>query len=207
MRCYAIQIHVYFTLLDDNDDDDDADDDDDDATQVITRIDTVFNVVIPWIIIASVSVASLVRLICTARPSIQAITQSEMETEYIRSTVIAQLSASLTFVAFGLPAEVHQLSVMLADSQSAPALDTYMTQRLLLVVLYSRCSSTFFVHVAANRCFRRRLTSLIRRRPNCCGRGRSAPVDISMSLATWSPDAASDRPPINSDGQHCFTMV
>jgi len=182
----------------------------------------VFNVVIPCIAITSACIASLVHLLHTARRSNHAPAQPETvidcEDEYIRSTAIAQLCASLTFLLFGLPAHVHQLSVLLGSSQSAPVgLETYMTQRLLLVVLYSRCSSTFFVHVAANRCFRYRLTAVlrdgIRRRPSpdCCGRGRNAAaaVDIVLSpVPTRSPVAVSgDRPPTNGDSRDCFTMV
>jgi len=182
----------------------------------------VFNVVIPCLVITSASIASLVHLLHTARRSNQATAQPETvvdsEDKYIRSTAIAQLCASLAFLLFGLPAHIHQLSVLLGGSQSAPVgLETYMTQRLLLVVLYSRCSSTFFVHVVANRCFRRRLTSVlrdgIRRRPDCCGRGRNAAaaaaVDIVLSpVPTRSPVAvSSDRPPTNGDSRDCFAMV
>ena len=188
-----------------------------DVTQVISRIDTVFNVVIPWIVISTVSVVSLARLLYTTCPSNQAVTQPQVdvdcEMEYIRSTVIAQLCASLTFVVLGLPAHVHQLSVILAGSQSAPVgLETYMTQRLLLVILYSRFSSTFFVHVATNRFFRRRLLvvlqRLVRRRPDCCGRDRSAPGDIPMTLAhTWSGNANGERPTTNGNSGDGFAMV
>lgn len=176
---------------------------------MISRVETVFNVVIPWTVITSVSVASLVRLLYTARSSNQATAQPEIavdsDEEYIRSTAIAQLCASLAFMVLSLPAHVHQLYVMLAGDHSAPVgLETYMTQRLLLVVLYSRCSSTFFVHVAANRCFRGRLTAVMRsvvgHRLDCCRRGRSAGVDISLSLAsTWSRTVDNDRPPTNGN--------
>ena len=84
----------------------------------------------------------------------------------------------------------------------------YMTQRLLLVVLYSRCASTFVVHVVANRVFRRRLISLLRRRH---GRGRcpaadpaAEPVaagDISLSsLPAWSRAATDGDRPQPTDG-------
>jgi len=50
---------------------------------------------------------------------------------------VAQLGASLLFLALGLPAHGHELSVMLAGNQSAPVgLETYMTQRLLLSSIY-----------------------------------------------------------------------
>ena len=186
------------------------------VTQVISRIETVFNVVIPWIVITSCSVASLVRLLYTVCASNQATAQPEVvvdsEGEYVRSTAIAQLCASLAFMVLSLPAHVHQLSVMLAGNESAPiALETYMTQRLLLVVLYSRCASTFFVHVAANRCFRRRLAALslgrIQRHSDCCGsRGRSDAVDISLTQ-TWSHGADDNPPPTNGDARECSEMV
>jgi len=189
--------------------------------QIISYVETAFNVVIPWIVITGTSVASLVYLLYTARRWNQATTQPEVvvdsESRYIRSTAIAQLCASLTFVVLGVPAYIHQLYVVLAGSQSGPVgIETYMTQRLLLIVFYSRCSSTFFVHVAANRCFRRRLISVLRdvmrRRPHCsCRRSRTtaaAGVDISLSPAlTWSHGADGDRPPTNGDSRDCFAMV
>ena len=176
---------------------------------MISRIELVVNVAFPMIVIATASVVSLVRLVGASRRSNQASAQPEVvvvdsESQYIRSTSIAQLCASLTFLALGLPAHVHELSVMLAGRPSAPVgLETYMTQRLLLVVLYSRYSSTFVVHFAANRVFRRRLTAVLRRRcrrrPACCGRGRraDAPGDISLSsVPTWSHAAdGGDNPP------------
>jgi len=183
----------------------------------------VFNVVVPSILITSSSLASLVYLLYTARRSHQAATPQEVEVDserkYIRSTATAQLCASATFVVLGLPAHVHQLSVLLAGGQSSPVgVETYMTQRLLLVVLYSRCSSTFFVHVAANPYFRRRLSAVLcdvmcdvmRRGLGCCACSRSTAattVDVSLSPAplTWSRD--NDRPPTNGDSRDCFAMV
>jgi len=187
------------------------------VTQVISRIETVFNVVIPWIVIAIASVVSLVRLLRTARPFNQTTTQPEVaidpEVKYIRSTSIAQLCASVVFVVLSVPAHVHQLYVMLAGSQSAPvALGTYMTQRLLLVVLYSRCASTFFVHFAASCYFRRRLVAVLRhvircRRADRCCRGRNnTEVEISLT-PTWSPGANSEHPPVNGDTRDSVEMV
>jgi len=179
--------------------------------------------VLPWLLITGASVASLVILLHTATRSNQTTTQPgivvDSDSKYIRTTAIAQLCASLTFLVLGVPAPVHELFVLLSGSQSAPvALETYMTQRLLLVVLYNRYSSTFFVHVAANRCFRRRLIvvlrEILRRRPDCCGRRGNAPasaavtVDISLSpVPTWSAVADSDRPPTNGDSRDSFAMV
>jgi len=174
----------------------------------------VVNFVIPWLVIAGASAVTLVRLLYTAAaacrsnqagqgtPAAEVAADADDGDEYVRSTAIAQLCASLVFVVLGLPAHVHQLSVMLAES--APVgIETYMTQRLLLVVLYSRCSSTFFVHVVANRCFRRRLADvllrLVRRRSDCCscprcGRSSSAAISVTISL---TPTQMWSRPPAN----------
>jgi len=175
---------------------------------VISRIELVVNVALPLTVINGASSVSLVRLLRSARRSNQAGAQPDAaavdsETRYIRSTSIAQLCAALAFTALGLPAHAHELSVMLdSGSQTAPVgFETYMTQRLLLVVLYSRCSSTFVVHVAANRVFRRRLAAVLRRRsrrrPACCGPRRRAadvPGDISLSsIPTMSRAADGDR--------------
>ena len=180
---------------------------------MISRIETAFNVVTPWIVIATASVASLVRLLCTARPFNQATAQPEVavdpEVKYIRSTSIAQLCASVVFVALSVPARVHQLYVMLAGQV---ALETYLTQRLMLVILYSRCASTFFVHFTASRYFRRRLVALSRdlirrRRADCCGRGRNdTEVEISLT-PTWCPGANNDHPPVNGDTRDSVDMV
>jgi len=191
-------------------------------TQVISHIDTVFNVVIPCVLIISSSLASLVYLLRTAHRSYQAAAtphevELDSERKYIRSTAIAQLCASVTFVVFGLPAHVHQLIVLLAGGHSGPVgVGTYMTQRLLLVVLYSRCSSTFFVNAAGNHYFRRRLSGMLgdalRRGFGCsaCRRSTAAAtttVDIALSPAalTWSCD--NERPPTNGDSRDRIAVM
>lgn len=179
------------------------------------------NVVVPWIVVICANILSIVRLLdTTCRSSNQGtaaqpeVVIGSSERDYIRSTSIAQLCASMTCMLLGLPAHGHQLYVMLAGSHSAPVgLETYMTQRLLLVVLYSRCASTFFVHVVANRCFGRRFFAIVlgavRRRSECCDHSTAAAAAIDMSLSstapTWSPGANGDHVPTHGDTRAVVT--